>query len=184
MKTAKKSAIRQQMLQHRRALSAVEADKASVAICQRAWQCIAAEKAETLHTYLPINREVNTLPLVKKCLEEGVTVVVPKTLPGRQLQHLVITGLTSLKKGVYGTLYPQGAPVFTGTPRIILVPGVAFDRQRNRLGYGGGYYDSFLQQHPGAITLGLGYHFQLIDKLPVEPHDVPLAGIATELEML
>ena len=60
------------------------------------------------------------------------------------------------------------------------MPGVAFDQRLNRLGYGGGFYDRFLLAHPGLLSVGLAFEFQVLDRLPAEPFDQPVKILATE----
>ena len=62
---------------------------------------------------------------------------------------------------------------------LVIIPGVAFDRQGGRLGYGKGYYDRFLEQTT-AFRLALAFNFQVLEKVPTEKHDVPMNGILTE----
>ena len=63
---------------------------------------------------------------------------------------------------------------------VVIVPLLAFDRQGNRIGMGGGYYDRFLKKYPAALKIGLAFELQKIENIPVEPHDVPLDAIITE----
>ena len=60
------------------------------------------------------------------------------------------------------------------------VPGVAFDRKRNRMGRGRGFYDRLLKSTPNAVKVGLAYDFQVLDAIPVEPHDVPMDCVVSE----
>ena len=64
-------------------------------------------------------------------------------------------------------------------PDLLLVPGVAFTDTGNRLGYGGGFYDRFLKEHP-CKTIGIGYDFQLLKELPTEEHDICLDEVITD----
>ena len=66
--------------------------------------------------------------------------------------------------------YKEKSCIFT-TPGFMLVPGLAFDKNGNRLGYGGGFYDKYLASHEEIITAALGYDFQIVEKVPSEPHD-------------
>jgi 5-formyltetrahydrofolate cyclo-ligase len=63
---------------------------------------------------------------------------------------------------------------------LIVVPGVAFDPTGNRMGRGRGFYDRLLKSTPNAMKVGVAYDFQLLDKIPVEPHDVPMDSVITE----
>ncbi len=82
-----------------------------------------------------------------------------------------------MEKGVFGTVHPTGEKVFTGTYDMMITPGLSFDSNNYRLGYGGGYYDTFLAENPAAKKVGIFYPFQEVDNLPLEPHDVRLDEI-------
>ena len=73
-----------------------------------------------------------------------------------------------------GILEPNHEVMFKGTFDIILVPGLAFSEDGFRIGYGGGYYDYFLAQHPDVMKIGVGFPMQLVKHLPNEPHDIPV----------
>lgn len=146
-------------------------------ICQQLLDLIEANEYRTIHTYLPIRTEVDLLPLIQQLLDRQLTVVCPKTLENRQLEQLILTDLNNLTTGLYSTKHPTKAVIYTGEYDLIIVPGLAFDRHGYRLGYGGGYYDTFLTNHPTALKVGAAYPFQLVDKLSHEVHDVPLNKI-------
>lgn len=168
-----KQEIRKEIIKRRNALSFKEVDKAENNIAAAFWGLV-PPKAAVLHTYIPINKEASTLKVIKEVLALGWTVVVPKTLPNRKLKHLILTDLNALKEERFGTLIPQEEVEYTGEFDYILVPGVGFSPQKDRMGYGGGYYDTFISQFPNTITIGVGYQFQLIEKLPIEEYDVPM----------
>ncbi len=146
-------------------------------ICEKLWQLVREKKASTVHTYLPMGQEVDIFPFIEAMLKNGLTVVAPKSLKGRKLENLVLHSLTDLEAGIYGTSHPAGGEVYTGSYDLFIVPGLAFDRQYNRIGYGAGYYDAFLGSQMGGYKLGIGYPFQLVDALPSEPHDIRLDGV-------
>ena len=83
-----------------------------------------------------------------------------------------ITALSDCVPGAFGILEPAGEEKDRiTTPGFMLVPGLAFDKNGNRLGYGGGFYDKYLASHEEIITAALGYDFQIVEKVPSEPHD-------------
>ena len=144
------------------------------------WICTALEiliierNCKVVHAYLPMGNEIDISPLIEKLLKNNITVVVPKTLKNRTLEHLILTSLDNLEPGVYGISHPKNGVVFTGEIDLVLVPGLAFDTENYRLGYGGGYYDTFLAAYPNAFTLGLAYPFQKINIVSKEAHDACL----------
>jgi 5-formyltetrahydrofolate cyclo-ligase len=143
-------------------------------ICNVLEKLIAERNCKVVHVYLPMGNEIDIKPLLEKLLQNKITVVVPKTLKYRQLEHLVLESLDHLEFGVYGTSHPKNGIIFSGELDLIIVPGLAFDTENYRLGYGGGYYDTFLAEHPTAFTVGIGYPFQKIESVPKEAHDTCL----------
>ncbi|MDR0199525.1 MAG: 5-formyltetrahydrofolate cyclo-ligase [Streptococcaceae bacterium] len=101
--------------------------------------------------------------------------LLPRCLPERQLAFLPYLGPNHLKKSTFGLLEPDSGE--NTQPDLILVPGLAFNPQNYRIGFGGGYYDRYLADFKGH-TLSLAYHFQIID-FPQEPHDIPLERVIT-----
>lgn len=143
-------------------------------ICESLLEIILKKNLKVIHCFLPMAYEINIFPLIKTLLQNGITVVTPKTLAKRQLEHLVLKSLEELEKGVFGTVHPKGNNIYQGDYDLIIIPGLAFDSDKNRLGYGGGYYDNFIIHHPKAMKIGIFYPFQKVDKIPIESHDVTL----------
>jgi 5-formyltetrahydrofolate cyclo-ligase len=147
------------------------------------------KKAGTVHIYVSsINNEVDTLGMIFKLLDEGRRVIVPRSSPGntRTLTNIQIFSLNDLMPGKFGIMEPQFIPdrvVKTEVIDLVISPLLAFDRQGGRLGFGKGYYDSFLQSCV-CPKIGLGYAFQEIDKVPMEPHDQKLDIIVTEKDVI
>jgi 5-formyltetrahydrofolate cyclo-ligase len=143
-------------------------------ICQQLWEDILANNVQVIHSYLTMGSEVNIFPLLQKALAAGMTVVVPKTLKKRQLQNLVLTDLKNMEPGIFGTYHPKDAEVYAGHYDFVIVAGLAFGQNGYRVGYGGGYYDTFLAEHPEARKIGVAFPFQMVDAVPVEAHDIKL----------
>jgi len=146
-------------------------------ICTQLAEIIANKKCTVVHAYLPMGNEIDIKPLLEKLLSKNITVVVPKTLRQRELQHLVLHSLNELESGIYDTSHPVKTTEYLGAFDLIIVPGLAFDNQNYRLGYGGGYYDNFLDQHPDALTIGICFPFQKVASVPIEANDVRLDSI-------
>lgn len=154
-------------------------DKAKIdkRICQRLSELVEQRKIQTIHTYLPMGSEVDIYPFIEQMLDKKLTIVAPKCLPKGKLEHLVLQSLNGLEEGIFGTKHPANSYEYSGVYDLIIVPGLAFDLQFNRIGYGGGYYDVFLKDQLDAYKVGLSYPFQLVDQLPKEPHDIRLDGV-------
>lgn len=172
-----KQALRLRMEKQREQLNPGQKAQIDALICRELLQLVEERKTKKVHTFLPMGTEVDIYPFITQILADGIEVYSPKTLPKRKLQHLRLTSLEELEAGHFGTHHPKGGEEASGSFDLIVVPGLAFDHQNNRLGYGGGYYDIFLKDHPEAYKVGIGYSFQLISGLPLEPHDIPLDQI-------
>ncbi len=127
-----------------------------------------------VHAYIPMTGEINTTKYLSWCLKQGIRVICPKVLPGRKLAHLELLSLDKVERGAFDTVHPAGNKLFHGEIDIVILPGLAFDKNLYRLGYGGGYYDRFLMDQKKAKKIGVLYPFQLIDQVPVESHDEKL----------
>lgn len=172
-----KKRIREEMLALRSALAPSEKQRFDHSICEQLQATVQQLNAKTIHTYLPMGDEVDIFPFIRAMLEKGLTVVAPKSLKGRRLENLVLQSLAELEAGIYGTSHPASGLVYEGDYDLFIVPGLAFDRRGNRIGYGAGYYDAFLGSQPGGQKLGVCYPFQLLEELPSESHDVRLDGV-------
>lgn len=172
-----KKELRAKMLKSRAEFSKNEKVRYDQQICEKLWQWIEKKGYEKVHCYLPMGTEIDFYPLIQKMLDNYLLVVTPKTLKGRVLQNLILESLTDLKTGVMGTKYPASNREYTGTYDLIIVPGLAFDMQNYRLGYGGGYYDNFLKQHPNSFKLGVCYPFQRVVEVPTEIHDISIDDV-------
>ena len=124
-----------------------------------------------------MGKEIDISPLLERLLAKGIRIITPKTLPKRKLENRVLTSLKDIEKGVFGTTHPAKANIYDGPFDLVIIPGLAFDNDLFRLGYGGGYYDNFLDSHPESFKLGIFYPFQEIHKVPTEPHDIKLDKI-------
>ena len=139
-------------------------------------------RAGCLASYVSIANEVDTLILIDLALDSGKRVAVPVVKPNRTLIHREVRSRAELTPSSFGLLEPLcevGAVVPPDAFDVVLVPGLAFDHAGNRVGFGAGYYDRFLLRAP-AFKIGLAYDFQLFDRLPAGPRDIPMDLIVTE----
>ncbi|WZL78118.1 5-formyltetrahydrofolate cyclo-ligase [Eubacteriales bacterium mix99] len=149
----------------------------------------AYEKAEVLLTYASFRSEADTLGLIRTALETGKRVVVPVCVPNKKrILPCEIQSPDDLMPGYFGI--PEPPKQFRRQIRVeeidlAVIPGLAFDRKFNRLGYGAGYYDRFLpKMRRDAAKIGIGFAFQLVDQLPADPFDVPMDGIITDSDWI
>lgn len=130
--------------------------------------------AETIYGYLPYNQEVRTVPILEQALRDGKQVAVPKVV-GDTMRFIRLTDLSRVAPGYAGIPEPvDDGPEAADPHALVLMPGLAFDREGHRIGYGGGFYDRFLAEEPEHPTVALCYDFQLLPHLDVEAFDVPV----------
>lgn len=128
--------------------------------------------AEAIFSFVSCGTEADTLSLISLFLQEGRLVAVPR-VSGKDMAFYQIAGLKELKPGFQGILEPSGRNPVRGVGGVMLLPGLAFDHQRNRVGYGGGYYDRYLAKEAGAglVTVAIAYDFQVAGELDVDEYD-------------
>lgn len=174
-----KKYLRKTMLKQRNKMPRKERNSLSEKICSQLWSYILENEIKVIHSYLTMGSEVNVMPLLQKVLDAGLTVVVPKTLKKRQMLNLVLTDLKNMEGGIFNTYHPKDAIEYTGEYDLIIVAGLAFDKQGFRIGYGGGYYDTFLADQDAAMKVGICYPFQIVESVPVESHDIQLDKVVS-----
>ncbi len=148
----------------------------SAKICQKAMELSAFKNANTIMIYLSSKSEVDTSFLIAKALRQGKRLCAPRVLNDKDMEAVALNG-NGFKRGAYGIWEPDGISV--SDIDLIFVPGVVFDKNKNRIGYGKGYYDRFLQ-NKNAATIGLAFSCQIVSEIPTEPHDKKLDMIVTE----
>lgn len=176
-----KRALRKAIGTQKRALTAEQIETRSAALAQRLYQTRHYKAARSLYAYLSFNQEVRTEPIIRQAWKDGKRVAVPKIV-GRDMVFIWLDSFDDLlPQGNYGILEPASdGPVADDETALILMPGLAFDAQGHRIGYGGGYYDRYLSAHPGHPTVALCYPFQLFQCLLTEDHDIPVDLVITE----
>lgn len=140
-------------------------------------------KAKTIAVTVSRGREIDTKAIIEKAWAEGKHAVVPKCNPkSNEMSFRKIDTFQQLETVFFGLQEPIVSKTISVEPEDIdfmIVPGLCFDREGYRIGYGGGYYDRFLERYH-QDTISLAFSFQLVNKIPREPHDIPVQGIITE----
>ncbi|MES2781138.1 MAG: 5-formyltetrahydrofolate cyclo-ligase [Bacteroidota bacterium] len=172
-----KKLLRKEMFAKRNALDAILKNKYDRWIAEQLQRLIAERNYKTVHTYIPMGSEIDIRPVINFMLHSGITVISPKTLPKHQLENRILVSLDDLATGIMGTQHPREATVYEGLFDLIIVPGLAIDVNNYRLGYGGGYYDTFLAKQQDAHTVGIYYPFQQVEHVPIESHDLKLDAV-------
>ena len=169
-----KAQLRKEIREKKRAMTEDDIDLRSRRLCEKFIQSDAYRQAETIYGYLPYNQEVRTWDALSKAMAEGKRVAVPKVC-GDEMKFIYITDFSQIATGYCGIPEPiTDEPVAEDKTALVLMPGLAFDREGHRIGYGGGFYDRFLSDEPDHPTLALCYNFQVKDSLPTEEFDIPV----------
>lgn len=142
-------------------------------IIDRLKHCDVFLRSENILTYVSYNQEVDTHSLIQDCLSMGKHVFVPK-VHGKKMEFHQITSFGMLCPGTYGILEPDNEmqPEWDSLYGLMIMPGLAFDRQRNRVGYGGGFYDRYLCGRSGIVKAAVCFDFQLLEQIETEAHDL------------
>ena len=144
------------------------------------------KSADTLLCYVSFGDEVDTHRLIKLALKDGKTVAVPYCQDRGIIEFYIINSLDELKLGAYGIKEPDinfNKRLEVPENSIIIVPGLAFNRFGFRIGYGGGYYDRFLENYK-HISVGLCYNDMLFDEIPTEKYDMPVGIVVTDKQII
>ncbi len=169
-----KNELRRVIREKKRAMTPQEIEARSARLGELFAASSAYQNAKTIYGYLPYNQEVRTVPMLERALRDGKQVAVPKCC-GDEMKFIYMTDLSLVEKGYAGIPEPiADGPLGDDETALVLMPGLAFDPQGHRIGYGGGFYDKFLAQEPGHPTLALCYDFQMLPHLETEEFDIPV----------
>lgn len=176
-----KKELRKLMLAERKQFSLEEVNKFSQQICERFFADFAPVTPKAIHIFLPIlkNREIDTWPIIQKLWKDfpESRVVVPVTnFETQELEHYQITPETPIAENHWGIPEPINAHrTFEVEIDTVLMPLLAFDEKGNRIGYGKGFYDQFLQHcRPEVLKIGLSLLPAVPHIIHSDPWDVPL----------
>ena len=171
-----KSELRKQVMQEMKALPREQKQFIDQALTERLLQHPFYQEAKVIATYLSFHHEFQTQELIEQALKDGKKVLIPKTYPKGRMDFVVYNP-QQLVKTSFGLLEPQGDLEVVDASQIDLihVPGLAFTTEGCRIGYGGGYYDRYLEHFTGH-TLSTVYPCQVQDFIP-ENHDIPVQEV-------
>lgn len=169
-----KKALRQTIKAQKKAMTEAEIVAASNRLAEQFYATEQYRNAKTIYGYLPYNQEVRTTPILQKALADGKKIAVPKVY-GDKMRFIYLEDLSQVEKGYCNIPEPiDDGPVADDPTALVLMPGLAFDKEGHRIGYGGGFYDKFLMEEPGHPTVALCYEFQMLPHLETEEFDIPV----------
>lgn len=159
----------------------------SEAIHRRLMEDAAFADARTVALTISSFPEVDTLRLIEECWKKGKKVAIPKCIPSERgmdfyfvesFEQLEVVYMQLKEPKVKETEYVASEKI-----DLMIVPGVVFSHAGYRIGFGGGYYDRYLANYKG-VTRSLAFDLQVVAKVPVEEHDIPVDGIHTESQFI
>ena len=173
-----KAELRKKIFQEMKTLSQEQKQAMDQVLTERFLQHPFYQEAKTIATYLSFPHEFQTQELIKRMLKDGKKVLIPKTYPKGRMEFVVYDP-KQLAKTSFGLLEPQGDLEVVEPSQIDLihVPGLAFTREGYRIGYGGGYYDRYLEHFAGH-TMSTIYPCQ-VQEFNSENHDIPVQEVLT-----
>lgn len=185
-----KQTLKSGIFEKRKSLAKKEIEKKSSKIKQKLYSLPEFKKAKNIMFYVSFNNEVDTIGIIKELLgNKEKNIIVPfvaKNNPILQLSEL--KSLDELEPRSLGILEPKEKCIKKFDIKnldLVIVPGIVFDKNGHRIGYGYGYYDRFLKMLKEDVKkIGLAFEFQLVDKIPKEKHDIPVGIVITEKRIL
>ena len=174
-----KKDIRKSILQNRAQLCDEEWTTKSAEICKKVLQHSWFQESNCIYCYVDYKREVSTRTIIETAWCCGKKVAVP-VVHGDEMHFGYLSSWTELREGYKGILEPCQFYLAEDETPLLIVPGAVFDRQRNRIGYGKGYYDKFLERHSKCKTIAIAFELQLVDEIPAEPFDIRPQVLITE----
>lgn len=182
-----KNALRHELKKQLTAISKKDRIEKSKLICE---QIIASEvfrKSSVVMMYLSLPHEVDTTPLILNAWQQGKTVAVPRV--SWEQRHMIPVEITSLETGFEtekGLRTPtNGVPIPFEEIDIVITPGLGFDREGNRLGRGGAFYDNFFANKKiTAARWGVAFSEQICEAVPHDEKDFPINAVVTENEII
>lgn len=179
-----KDKIREQMQAQRRQMSSEMVKKSSVSCISQLFTLNEYQEAKTILVYASTRNEVDTRPIVEDALAHNKVVGMPVSYQEGAMEFYSVFDWSDLKPGRFGILEPPADILVEAEDALILVPAVAYDRRKNRIGHGGGYYDRYMQRHPDLYKIGLAYEYQIVDAFEPEEYDEPVDLIVTDTQII
>ena len=178
-----KDILRKEMKERRKFLSEDKRKELSEKIFKRLSETAEYKQAKSVCVYMDSFGEVKTDLIISDLRASGREVIFPVSNPETKTLTLC-RDTNEFVRGAYGILEPkEKICVDFCVPDLVIIPGLAFDVEKNRLGFGAGYYDRFLEQS-NAVKVGICYDFQLVEEINAEQHDIKMDIILTDMRII
>lgn len=178
-----KKEIRKEIFKRRKMTDAAVSEKNSRIICQKIMETEAFLYASVIYVYMDYNGEVSTKPLIEEAWRMGKRVAAPKVTGPGEMKYYYISAYGDVAPGYFQIPEPVTETEANDEEALLIVPGVAFDKNRHRCGYGQGFYDRYLAQHTKHTTIAVAFDYQMVDEVPAGPYDIFPQKLITEKEV-
>lgn len=174
-----KEEIRKKVKEERNKLSEEFIDINSKKIAEKLFNMDVYKKVESIYIYMNFEKEVSTKEIIIDSLNKGKKVAIPK-IANEVMEFYYISNIEDVSIGYYGIEEPIGTKLAKEENSLIIMPGVVFDKKKNRIGHGKGYYDKYLAKKNIENKIALAFDFQVLEEIPFENHDLIPDIIITE----
>lgn len=178
-----KKDIRKKIFAARKQCTDAQIEEWSRNITKRVISLPAFKRAKRILAYADYNHEVITSYLIEEAWKAGKEVAVPKVF-GKDMVFYRLKSFEQLKPGYFNIPEPEEGETVDWEDALMIMPGVAFDKSNHRVGYGGGFYDRYLEKHPLLERIAVAFDFQILPEVPTEPTDIFPQIIVTEKELM
>lgn len=189
----RKQQIRAELKEKRNVLTRAQREEYSRKICENLRAFVKTVNPKVIYFYYPLGSEVNLLPLAEEFLKEeysaeaavpeGRVIAFPRTC-GDTMEFYPVTSLSDFVEGRFHIMEPMGELPLTEPEPLVVVPGLGFDRQGNRMGYGKGFYDRYFARFPSCRKMGAAFETQIVEEIPAQAHDIIMDFVVTEKGVL
>ncbi|MBU1201989.1 MAG: 5-formyltetrahydrofolate cyclo-ligase [Nanoarchaeota archaeon] len=181
--TKQKQEIRETALAARKKLTREHVLTRSKTVIENLKKLEEYKSAGKIMCYVSFDAEVNTKEFIKNELADKKTIIVP-FIKDEKIFPSKLSAFDNLVKGKYNTLEPKDKVLFVGDIDLIIIPGVAFDINGSRIGFGKGYFDEFLKGYRESFKVGLAFEEQIVDFIPTTRNDVQMDVIVTDKRII
>lgn len=178
-----KTSLRKYIKDKKKSMSEDEIASYSSQITTRLIALKEYKEVQRIYAYASYNQEVRTRQLIEYAIADGKLVLVPKVY-GDIMKFHYIDSYDELVCGAYGIPEPDNDRIDEVNKGFMLLPGLCFDKNHHRMGYGGGFYDKYLSENTQFFKVAAAYDFQVMDSIPYEEYDIPVDKIVTPARVL
>lgn len=179
-----KKEIRKYVFDKRKEMTQESAEQLSKSICDTITALPEFQVASCVYAYVDYNKEVVTRGMIEAAWKAGKKVAVPKVTGAHEMKYYYLESFEQLEPGYFQIPEPAWGEEAHDDSAFLIVPGVAFDENRHRAGYGQGFYDRYLCAHKGHKTAAVAFEFQIVENVPAEATDIFPDKVVTEKRII